>query len=126
MDGREWHDENGWHYEAPRVDPHADRLTLALLERQSVTRLRQIERALAELDAAIAALIASDEALARKAEVLCSIPGVSMVTAAAILAEMPELGTLEAATAASLTGPRALHARVRKVAGPGEDRRRAR
>ena len=32
MDGREWHDENGWHYEAPRVDPHADRLTLALLE----------------------------------------------------------------------------------------------
>jgi transposase len=82
----------------------AGRLTLALLKRQSATRLRQIERALAELDAAIAALIASDEALARKAEVLCSIPGVSMVTAAAILTEMPELGTLEAATAASLSG----------------------
>jgi hypothetical protein len=32
MDGREWYDENGWHYEAPRVDPYADRLTLALLE----------------------------------------------------------------------------------------------
>ena len=75
-----------------------------MLKRQHATRLRQIERALAELDAAIAALIASDEGLARKAEVLCSIPGVSMVTAAAILAEMPELGTLEAATAASLTG----------------------
>jgi transposase len=82
----------------------AGRLTLALLRRQHATRLRQIERALAELDAAIAALIASDEGLARKAEILCSIPGVSMVTAAAILAEMPELGALEAATAASLTG----------------------
>jgi hypothetical protein len=32
VDGREWHDEDGWHYEAPRLDPYADRLTLALLE----------------------------------------------------------------------------------------------
>jgi hypothetical protein len=32
MDGREWHDETGWQYEAPRLDPYADRLTLALLE----------------------------------------------------------------------------------------------
>jgi transposase len=82
----------------------AGRLTLALLRRQHATRLRQIERALGEVDAAIAALVASDESLARKAEILCSIPGISLVTAAAVLAEMPELGTLEAATAASLTG----------------------
>ena len=82
----------------------AGRLTLALLKRQHATRLRQIERALDEVDAAIAARVASDAALARKAEIVCSIPGVSMVTAAAILAEMPELGALEAATAASLTG----------------------
>jgi transposase len=82
----------------------AGRLTLALLKRQHATRLRQIERSLDEVDAAIAALVASDAGLARKAEILCSIPGVSLVTAAAVLAEMPELGTLEAATAASLTG----------------------
>jgi transposase len=82
----------------------AGRLTLALLRRQHATRLRQIERALAEVDAAIAALVAADEDLARKAEILCSIPGVSMVTAAAILAELPELGSIEAAAAASLTG----------------------
>lgn len=82
----------------------AGRLTLALLKRQHATRLRQIERALDEVDQAIAALVASDESLARKAEILCSIPGVSRVTAAAILAGMPELGSLEAATAASLTG----------------------
>jgi transposase len=82
----------------------AGRLTLALLKRQHATRLRQIERALDEVDEAIAALVASDPDLARKAEILCSIPGISLVTAAAILAEMPELGTLEPATAASLTG----------------------
>ena len=102
----------------------AGRLTLALLKRQSATRLRQIERALAELDAAVAALIASDEALARKAEVLCSIPGVSMVTAAAILAELPELGTLEAATAASSPASRPARAspesgRVRRRSAAG-------
>lgn len=82
----------------------ASRLTLALLKRQQARRRRQIEGALEEIDAAIAALVASDEGLARKAEILCSIPGISRVTAAALLAEMPELGTLEAATAASLTG----------------------
>jgi len=79
----------------------AGRLTLALLRRQHATRLRQIARALAELDAATAALIASDDGLARNAEILCSIPGVARVTAAAILAEMPEIGSLEAATAAN-------------------------
>jgi transposase len=82
----------------------ASRLTLALLKRQYTTRLRQIERALEEVDAAIATLVASDEGLARKAEILCSIPGVSLVTAAAILAELPELGNLDAAAAASLSG----------------------
>ena len=82
----------------------ARQLTLALLRRQHAARLRQIGRALTEVDAAIAALIASDEDLARKAGILCSIPGVSTVTAAAVLAGMPELGTLEAGTAASLAG----------------------
>lgn len=90
--------------ERTAVTNRAGRLTLALLKRQHATRLRQIERALDEVDAAIATLLASDAGLARKAAILCSIPGVSMATAAAILAEMPELGTLEAATAASLTG----------------------
>ena len=47
--------------------------------------------------------------------------GVSMVTAAAILAEMPELGTLEAATAASLTGL----APFTRESGSGRARRRS-
>ena len=82
----------------------AGQLTLALLRRQHATRLRQIDRALDQIDAAIAVRIASDNGLARKARVLCSIPGISMLTAATILAEMPELGALQAAAVASLTG----------------------
>ncbi len=80
------------------------RLTLALLRRQHATRLRAIERGLAEIDAAIAALIAANQDLARSAEILCSIPSLSDITAAALLAEMPELGTLEPGAAASLAG----------------------
>lgn len=75
-----------------------------LVRRQLARTLKAVERAIAEVDAAIAALIAGDEGLARKARILCSIPGISAVTAAAILAGMPELGTLEPGAAASLAG----------------------
>jgi transposase len=82
----------------------ARHLTLPLLRRQHAARLRRIRRDLAEIDAAIAALVAADEGLARKAEILCSIPGISKVSAAAILADLPEIGTLEPAAVASLAG----------------------
>jgi transposase len=82
----------------------AHQLTLPLLRRQNARRLAAIERDLVALDAAIAALIASEPALARAAAILQSIPGISEITAAAILAAMPELGTLEPGAAASLAG----------------------
>jgi transposase len=82
----------------------AAQIRLLLLRRQNARALRALERALTQVDAAIAALIAGDEGLARKAHILCSIPGISAVTAAAILAEMPELGMLEPGAAASLAG----------------------
>lgn len=90
--------------ERTAVKNRAGRLTLALLRRQHAARLRTIERALAQIDAAIAALVAADAELARSAEILCSIPCLAPVTAAAILAEVPELGTLEPGAVASLAG----------------------
>ncbi|HEV7910726.1 MAG TPA: transposase, partial [Methylocella sp.] len=42
--------------------------------------------------------------LAKRFAILTSIPGVSRITAFALLIEMPELGTLEARQAASLAG----------------------
>lgn len=71
---------------------------------QAAARLRHVKAQLAALDAKIAALIAGNRDLARRRTILISIPGVSAVTAAALLAEAPELGTLEGKTAASLAG----------------------
>lgn len=63
-----------------------------LLKRQNTTRLSQIDRHLAAIDAEISKRLADDEVLARRTEILVSIPGVSRVTAAGLLSLMPELG----------------------------------
>lgn len=79
-------------------------LRLALLRRQNANRLTRIEADLAAIGKAIAILIASDPALARKQTILLSIPGVSDVTAAALLALAPELGDLDQRQIAALAG----------------------
>ena len=75
-----------------------------LLKRQVRARLRQIERQLAAIDAALYATLATDPALQARFDILVSIPGVGQATALAVLVEMPELGTLEHRCAASLAG----------------------
>jgi transposase len=59
---------------------------------------------LAELEAAIAALVAADPACRARATALQSVPGVGPVVAATLLAELPELGALSAKQAAALAG----------------------
>ena len=76
----------------------------ALLERQARERLRQIERQIAALEAALHAELAADPALKARFDILVSIPGVGEATAFAMLIEMPELGALEHKCAASLAG----------------------
>lgn len=76
----------------------------AFLKRQAAARLSHVKAQLKALDREIAALINADESLARRRDILTSIPGVSVVTAAALLAEAPELGALDGKAAASLAG----------------------
>ena len=71
---------------------------------QSKTRLSQIDRHLAAVDAEIGKRLAEDVVLARRTEILTSIPGVSSITAAGLLTRMPELGRLDAKAVASLAG----------------------
>ena len=52
----------------------AKQLRQALLRRQNGQRLRQIERDFAAIDAAIEALIAGDDGLARRARILVAFP----------------------------------------------------
>ena len=56
-----------------------------VLKRQTKTRLALVERQITELDTEIAKCIAEDAPMARKREILRSIPGVGHVAAAAIL-----------------------------------------
>lgn len=79
-------------------------MRLPLLKRQAAARLKQIEAALKNIDEAIAEIIAKDPGLKARKEILVSIPGISDVTAAAMIVQMPELGELERGQAASLAG----------------------
>ncbi len=76
----------------------------SLLRRQNKARLTQIEKHLQALDAQIQQLLDDDAALARRAQILKSIPGIAAVSAAGLLAAMPELGALDAKSAAGLPG----------------------
>ena len=79
-------------------------LTISLLKRHARHRLRQLETQVASLDTAIAAIIEADSALSRKRNILLSIPGLGVVTVQALLADMPELGTMDEGQAAALAG----------------------
>ena len=75
-----------------------------LLRQQITARLKQVEKQMLQIDAAIAKIVAQDETLSLKLAILISIPGIAETTAFAILIDMPELGTLEGKQAASLAG----------------------
>lgn len=75
-----------------------------LLVRQGKARVRQIEGQLKALDKALAEVLEGDAALQRKARLLQTIPGVSAVTAAGLLATVPELADLPPKALSSLAG----------------------
>ncbi len=79
-------------------------LTLALVKRQAKARLKQLGNQIAQLDEAIAQLLQSSPETARATEIICSIPGLSKISAAALLIEMTELGTMSKKQTASLAG----------------------
>ncbi|MGX0904305.1 transposase [Roseovarius sp. MBR-79] len=78
--------------------------TLTLTKRQTKARIEQIKRQLAELEAALLQLLRECPKRARAFDILCSIPGLGRVTAATILIECPEIGTLSRKQIASLAG----------------------
>jgi transposase len=79
-------------------------LAAPLLKRHNAQRLEQIKRQITAIEAAILQQVQADPNLAQRFAILTSIPGVSAITAFALLIEMPELGALEPGQAASLAG----------------------
>jgi transposase len=76
----------------------------AVLSAQIARRLRQIEADVAVIDAELKALRDADPVLAERFDILVSVPGLGPVAANVLIAEMPELGTLDQGEAASLAG----------------------
>jgi transposase len=72
--------------------------------RQSRQLIRLLEKQIDECEQAISELIGTDEPLNKKAQRLQQIPGVGPITAATVLAEMPELGQITKTAAAALAG----------------------
>lgn len=66
--------------------------------------IRWLTTQVTKLEAAIERAIANDEALRTRSELLQSVPGVGSVTAATLITQLPELGTLERRRLAALTG----------------------
>jgi transposase len=82
----------------------AKNLRVPLLKRQNAQRLKQIDAQLDAIDQALLGLVASDETLKARFDILVSIPGLSTVSALALLIDLPELGDLNGKQAASLVG----------------------
>jgi transposase len=76
------------------------RCLIAEIKRQ----LRALETSIGRLEVEIIRLIRSDKSLARRFKILLSIPGLGDITAAALLANMTEIGTLSAKEVAMLAG----------------------
>ena len=70
-----------------KKDPYQIELP-KLIGRQRQQRLKQLQKQLAQLDAEIDSLIASDQRLKTQSQLLCSIPGIAKLTAAKWLSEL--------------------------------------
>lgn len=96
----------------------------SLVARDIRASLKALGGRVARFDAAIARHLAENDELGAQARLLASIPGIGPVTAAGLLAHLPELGRLDRRAVASLGGvaPRARDSgtfRGRRQVGPG-------
>lgn len=83
---------------------HAQHLTLLALRRQSAALVRQVRRQIVAVEKEIQKVVADEPSLSQRSRRLQSVSGVGPATAAVLLAEMPELGTLNRGQAAALAG----------------------
>jgi transposase len=75
-----------------------------VIRRQIEKRKAALEKDIDALEKAAVAIIRADDHLARRFDILVSIPGVGAITAAGLLANCPELGSLDGKQAAMLAG----------------------
>ena len=94
---------------------HARHLSVSRSLKAHIASLR---KALAALEAEIAACLKASETLARKARLMKTLKGVGPATVAAILAYMPEIGAFTKAGAACMAGLAPINDDSGKLKGP--------
>jgi len=82
----------------------SEMIELPALRRQSLSLVRRMEADLAKVEALLAKLREESEQIAAKCQQLTKVVGVGEQTALSLLAEMPELGTLNRRQVAALAG----------------------
>jgi transposase len=82
----------------------AERLSLPALRRQAQSLVRRLERDVKQIEAQLKVLRTEATALDERVQKLEAITGVGQITALGVLAELPELGTLNRRQAAALAG----------------------
>lgn len=90
--------------ELTRCTNQAEHARHKVLKRLAARRAARLRADILALDEAIAQAVASDQSMARKKDLLCSVPGVGPVLAHSLMALMPELGRLSGRQAAALLG----------------------
>jgi transposase len=80
------------------------RLTESRLHKSITRLLKALQVELSEIDAAIGEDVSNSPAWREKEDLLASVPGVGPVIARTLIAEMPELGTLDRRQIAALAG----------------------
>jgi transposase len=87
-----------------RIKQQREHRPPALVAKALAAVLKTVRAELRALDAAIAGLIAASPALARRAEIIDSVPGLGEQAVAGLIAWMPELGRVSNEAAAALLG----------------------
>ena len=80
------------------------RVTVKRIGKSIARLIAALEKELAEIDGEIDASVRGSPAWREKVDLLASVPGVGPITARTLIAELPELGTLDGKRIASLAG----------------------
>ena len=80
------------------------RVTVKRIGKSIARLIAALEKELAEIDGEIDASVRGSPAWREKEDLLASVPGVGPITARTLIAELPELGTLDGKRIASLAG----------------------
>src|SRR3989440_510914 len=96
--------EAGGGYEAEWAEVREEHPAPEPVQKMQARLLRQLAREIAELEAAIAAMIKATAHFAELAEIIESVPGLGRINSAGLIAAMPELGQVSNQAISALLG----------------------